>query len=182
MSASPCILFVAFPQGEEAPLHGWSRFRELVQTGGGDFAQSRGSETATVEPGADPQQFGTARAGIWRMIASNNRELARSSFLYDSFVKAQSHILHLKENTAGMVVTVVTGPTAGTHGWYVSIDGTPVMTCGRWFRTAPSCHAAAEGTIEAFRLAVVADDPRRAVLAGRRWSRPGTAAQGAVPW
>jgi acetyl-CoA carboxylase carboxyltransferase component len=120
--------------------------------------------------------------GIWRLLASNSRELGRSSSVYSSFVSARAHVLELRDQCDSMVVTVVTGPSAGTHGWVITVSDIVVMTAGRWYGAASASREASAGTIEAFRSAFVAADARHANDAGRRGSRVLSDEERALAW
>jgi hypothetical protein len=139
--------------------------------------RSRGLATVAM---ADSGHSG--HSGIWRLLASNSRELGRSSSVYGSFTGARAHVLELKDQCDAMVATVVTGPSAGTHGWVVTIGERIVMTAGRWYGAASASREAAAGTIEAFRVAVVAEDARHATEAGRRGSRVLSEEERAQAW
>jgi predicted phage tail protein len=108
---------------------------------------------------------------VWRLLASNNRELGRSAQTYNSFDAARAHVLQLQEQADALVVTAVPGTSAGTHGWLATIDDTAVMTTGRWYGATSSSLEAAAGTIAALRAAFVTICPRGAEAAGRRAGR-----------
>ena len=163
--------------GELARTGDLARTGELARTGDTDRvaeARDRSRGLATV---AD-----SGHSGIWRLLASNSRELGRSSSVYGSFTGARAHVLELKDQCDAMVATVVTGPSAGTHGWVVTIGERVVMTAGRWYGAASASREAAAGTIEAFRVALVAEDARHATEAGRRGSRVLSEAERAQAW
>lgn len=182
MSPSPCIVFSAFRSATDPRLRGWIAFRHDVH------AEPRLPDIATDAHGRPRKRAGAApgpdsgHAGIWRLLAPNSRELGRSSSVYSSFAGARAHVLELKDQVDDMVATTVTGPTAGTHGWIVTLDGVVVMTAGRWYGAASSSREAAAGTLRAFRNALVPDDPRHSAESGRRSSRVLTEAERALSW
>ena len=179
----------AIARGELARTGGLLRSGEIPRTGEpaqpGELARigapdrvvevrdrSHGLPTVAVADPGHPGHIGhSGHSGIWRLLASNSRELGRSSSVYGSFTGARAHVLELKDQCDAMVATVVTGPSAGTHGWVVAIGERIVMTAGRWYGAASASREAAAGTIEAFRVALVAEDARHATEAGRRGSR-----------
>ncbi|CAN5164988.1 hypothetical protein BH09ACT6_BH09ACT6_24970 [soil metagenome] len=181
MSANPCIVFSAFRSNSEPMIRAWAAFRQQVQIGEQGSAQNGAQPTrtqltlseSTPAHASDAAAAPSGQSGIWRLLASNNREVARSSFLYTSFVSARGHVLQLQETIGDMTVTVVNGPTAGTHGWFARIDGSAVMTCARWYGASASSLEAAVATLEALRVATVTDDPRRTATPGQR-NRPFT--------
>ncbi|MEC5150687.1 hypothetical protein [Cryobacterium sp. GrIS_2_6] len=199
MSPRPSVVFSAFRSNADPRLQGWVAFRESVQSGarGGDVARvsglartgelARTGTTDRVAEGRDRSRglatvADSGHSGIWRLLASNSRELGRSSSVYGSFAGARAHVLELKDQCDAMVATVVTGPSGGTHGWVVTIGERIVMTAGRWYGAASASREAAAGTIEAFRVALVAEDARHATEAGRRGSRVLSEAERAQAW
>ncbi|MBC7443794.1 MAG: hypothetical protein H7311_14965, partial [Ramlibacter sp.] len=166
MSPSPLIVFSAFQSSADPRLHGWASFRQSVQAGARATATAPG---ASARPRATaPGTRQTGHSGIWRLLASNSRELGRSSSVYGSFATARAHVLELKATVEDMVATTMTGPVAGTHGWMISVGEVVVMTSGRWYGAGSSSREAAFGTIEAFRNANVGEDARYSQGSGRR--------------
>jgi hypothetical protein len=181
MAGNPTVLFSPFRSSNDPLRVAWTSFRELVhnaldqankasgsaRTPGG-FANFGGTgrpagNVANVTPALPPTN---QASGFWRLLAPNHREIARSSYIYGTFVGARSHVLALRENTSAMVIVTVHGPTAGTHGWYITVDGKPVMTCTRWYETTHASLDAAEGARAAFPLAFVSTESRPIVSSG----------------
>ncbi|TFC83242.1 hypothetical protein E3T23_02365 [Cryobacterium cheniae] len=179
MSPNPSIVFSAFKSAADPRLHGWVAFRESVQN------VATPVRAVAIPDGhrAGPAVTGVPRhSGIWRLLASNSRELGRSSSVYVTFSSARAHVLELKGQCDSMVATVVTGPRAGTHGWVISVDGVVVMTAGRWYGAASTSREASAGTIEAFQSAIVAADARHATEAGQRGKRVLSDEERALSW
>ncbi|MCI4659426.1 hypothetical protein [Cryobacterium zhongshanensis] len=169
--------------GELARDTGFARAGELARTGDAELVpegRDRPRGVATVATVADSGHSG--HSGIWRLLASNSRELGRSSSVYATFAGARAHVLELRDQCDAMVATVVTGPSAGTHGWVVTVGERIVMTAGRWYGAASASREAAAGTIEAFRIALVAEDARHATEAGRRGTRVLSEEERAQAW
>ena len=172
MSTSASVAFSSFISATDPRLQGWLSHRGHLRAE--EFATDRvvpsarrgsaRSETAT-ESGRTPQ------TGIWRLLASNGRELGRSSSIYGAFTVAQIHVLDLQAQVDRMVATTVTGPSAGTHGWVLSVDDIPVMTSGRWYGTTSTTRDACAGAREAFRDAFVMADARPLMRSGARRPR-----------
>lgn len=182
MSTSPCIVFFAFRSTADPRLQGWATFRQNVQPAGPvaavvTDAQGRPRRRAGGAPG-----LAAGHSGIWRLLASNSRELGRSSSVYSSFAGARAHVLDLKNVVDDMEATTVTGPTSGTHGWVITVQGVVVMTTGRWYGAESSSREASVGTIQAFRNALVTDDPRQITETGRRGRRVLTEEEKALLW
>lgn len=172
MPTLPTILFSAFQSGADPQRQSWARFREQVNT-----------RSLAVVPAAAPSiadrssrarvavaSTGQDESGIWRLLAPNNRELGRSSFLYGTFRAARSHVLQLRD-ADGLVATTVPGPLAESYGWFISLKGVPVMTCTRWYGNPASSAEAGRAALAAFALAIVGEAPLRATSSGRRTTR-----------
>jgi len=162
--------------GELARDTGFARAGELARTGDAELLPE-GRDRSRGVTVAD-----SGHSGIWRLLASNSRELGRSSSVYATFAGARAHVLELRDQCDAMVATVVTGPSAGTHGWVVTVGERIVMTAGRWYGAASASREAAAGTIEAFRIALVAEDARHATEAGRRGTRVLSEEERAQAW
>ncbi len=140
----------------------WARFLRSIesaarQSEGAIVAERAVSETA-ARLATGP--VATGACGIWRILASNNRELGRSARAYISFESARSHVLRLRSGIEDLGVTAVTGGRPGMHGWYMSARASAVITCGRWYGASASSAEASLATIDALRDAVVSDFSR----------------------
>ncbi|TFC80907.1 hypothetical protein E3T26_06665 [Cryobacterium sp. TMT1-21] len=173
MSASPIFVFSAFRSFSDPRLQGWVALREHLRAG----AELADAREATMQPrlpraaGAAASAALAGESGIWRLLAPNNRELGRSSSVYGSFTAARTHVLALQAVVEDMVVTCVTGPSSGTHGWFVTVGDVPVMTSGRWYGAASSSREACNGALGAFPAAIVTEDPRPSADPGVRLTR-----------
>lgn len=172
MSPSPHIVFVSFRSMDDPRLTGWATNRERLGNGSATAAignASRGpgstpSRATRVSTAASEEQ---GLLGIWRLLASNNRELGRSASIYSSFAEARLHVLALQMLADDMVVSTVTGPSAGTHAWMVAVTDTIVMTSGRWYGAASAGREAGAASIRALQGAVVVDESRPGKAGGR---------------
>ncbi|WP_133160345.1 hypothetical protein [Cryobacterium zongtaii] len=172
MSTSASVIFCAFSSAADPRLQGWLSFREHLQSGEVGLARivpvpRRGGARGTSATDGS----WSAHSGIWRLLASNSRELGRSSSVYSSFATARAHVLALQLGVDRMAMRAVTGPVSGTHGWVVTVDNVAVMTSGRWYGTTSASRDACAGALAALRSAVVTADPRRMVEPGARRSR-----------
>ena len=161
MSESSRIVFSSFRSGGDPMLDSWNRFRVAVAPRTAGEAPKPG-RTALANGAAE-------RSGIWRLLASNNRELCRSAHVYPSFSAARSHVSALRERVDELTVTPVAGAKPGSRGWYMSLDGVIVITCGRWYGASASSAEAAAATLETLVSAVLTDEARpiSSVSAGR---------------
>ena len=184
MSTSASVVFSAFSSASDPRLQGWVSFRAHLQADqptAERLARAPRRDEARAEAGSDDGW--SARSGIWRLLASNSRELGRSSSVYSSFAAARAHVLALQARVDRMVATTVTGPSSGTHGWVVTVDDVAVMTSGRWYGTTSTTRDACAGALTAFRSALVMADARLMVEPGaRRPRRPSNDAELAGAW
>jgi hypothetical protein len=162
MSATPRIVFSTFRSSNDPMFLAWARFLRSVesaarQTGPAGVAERTIAETAT-RLASGP--VATGACGIWRVLASNNRELGRSARAYTSFESARNHVLRLRDGLGDLNVTAVTGGRPGMHGWYMSARASAVVTCGRWYGAAASSAEASLATLDALRDAIVSDVAR----------------------
>lgn len=172
MSATPRIVFSMFRSSTDPMFLAWARFLHAVEAGA---RRSANVAAVTVAPGtpAGPLEAvrraqpvaravsATAPCGVWRVLAPNNRELARSARAYTSFASARAHVTALRASAGELGVVTVSGDRVGMSGWYVTRNGLPVLTCGRWYGASASGAAAALAALEALGDAVVEDAPRR---------------------
>ncbi|MEL4320226.1 hypothetical protein WJX64_14520 [Leifsonia sp. YIM 134122] len=159
MATSPRIVFSTFRSSSDPMLAAWARFRDSVAAAAPD--QAIGTGSLRRAPGT---------WGVWRVLASNNRELARSAMAYSSFESARAHAISIRERVNELDIVLVTGARAGNHGWYFALDGTAVLTCGRWYGGSAVGLEAALATLDAMRSGMVGDSPHE-LSASRRTLR-----------
>lgn len=174
MSATPRIVFSMFRSSTDPMFLAWARFLHAVEAGARRSA-TVAAVTVTVAPGGPSGPLEavrrsqpvaravspTAPCGVWRVLAPNNRELARSARAYTSFASARAHVTALRASVGELGVVSVNGDRVGMSGWYGTRNGLPVITCGRWYGAAASGATAALQALEALAEAVVEDAPRR---------------------
>lgn len=180
MPALPTILFSSFHSGADPQRQSWARFREQVNTRSSASLVVVSSPEQPASAARRPlASSGDGESGIWRLLAPNNRELARSSFLYGSFAAAHQHVIRLRGADA-LTSSTVAGPLAQSFGWFVAWRGVPVMTCTKWFGSVSSSNEAAQAALASFMRAVVSDAPLRSTTSGRRTTRAGRQGQRAA--
>ena len=168
-TARATVLFMAFPSAESAGLEAWRAFRDLISRG-------MAAKNESLEP-VRPAMPRGGEIGIWRLLASNNREVGRSANLYGSFEAARAVVVSLQEQSDGFEVVTFHGPSSGMHGWLVSHAGIPVLTCARWYETASISLEVSGVALAALRRATVTETPWQAAAAVReaRRARPAVA-------
>jgi hypothetical protein len=110
MPTSPRVVFAAFGSNDEPMLHSWIRFRDLVEAADALGPRRRPVPRASIRSSDAIGTQKSAKTGVWRVLASNNRELGRSSQTYASFDIARAHVVALQANVDDLVVTPVVGP------------------------------------------------------------------------
>jgi hypothetical protein len=149
MSTSPRIVFSTFASASDPMLAAWRRFRESVAHDVGAGVPATGAAS-----NAPPSPV-----GVWRVLASNNRELARSAEGYPTFDEARAHAVRIREHVNELDIVLVTGVRPDSHGWYFALDDATVLTCGRWYGAPGVGLEAALATLDALRCGVVGDVP-----------------------
>lgn len=98
-------------------------------------------------------------AVVWRLLAPNNRELARSAHLYRTIVDAERHAVQLQNSSDDLEVSLVLGPRPGMRGWVASHRGVVVLTCGRWYGGAAANSESAAAAVQLVASAAIARSP-----------------------
>ncbi|GAB3607395.1 hypothetical protein GCM10027413_28040 [Conyzicola nivalis] len=158
MAALPSLVFLAFTSTRDQKYRGWASFRDSVGAG-----RPLG-ETVPVAAPRRPADHGfveLSSVGIWRLLASNNRELARSWVAYPSYAAARDDVSRLQAAVDSLVVTVVRGESASQYGWLATLDGEPVISSGRWFGASSTSMHSALTTLADFALATISEAPAR---------------------
>ena len=171
MPTRPTILFASFDNGSDPLRQSWARFREQVNIRSHAAAVSHFlREDAPVQP-STKASVNSVESGIWRLLAPNNRELGRSSFLYTSFAASRRHVLEMQQSVEEISIVTVRGPVAGSYGWFASFRGKADMTCSRWFSSASASRDASMAAVDALANALIGDLPSRTTSSGRRTTR-----------
>lgn len=136
MSSVPAMVFAAFASETDPRFVGWNTMRRQLQ---GQPSAAAASEPLRLPP----------HSGIWRLLAPNNRELARSARLYAGEAAAAEHFLELQGRVDRFEVIPAHGPVVTANGWLAVLDGRVVMTSARWYEGQASSRAAAAGALAA---------------------------------
>jgi hypothetical protein len=149
---APTILFASFRLPNDPLRRAWAQFRAQIE------------RPSPASPPADVQ------VGIWRLLASNNRELGRSAAAYATFAEARAHVLAIQASGPELHAAIVAAPEHG-YGWCLETRDVVVMTCVRWHATAALAFAAARTAQVALLAAEVSPMPHRMTRSGRRTPR-----------
>lgn len=137
------IMVASFSNSQDLVLHSWLRHRNRVIEGrliaGSSlddeaFDPSIGAAWKPIEPKDFGQEFDVDRVFAWRLLTSNNRELARSAGLFFRFADAQADAADAQQSAARMEFDAVVDGSEGTQTWRGSLAGRPVVFGSRWFR------------------------------------------------
>jgi hypothetical protein len=140
----------------DAPmLLAWARFRSTLTGLPGTGSGARRVAIANQE------------SGLWRLLATNNRELGRSFLLYHRFDAARTHVAELQAQHDTLAIEHVPGPIKGSRGWVILAVGAPVMTCSRWYSSLSAGSEAASRAMDAFASASLAASPDSSDASGR---------------
>lgn len=142
----------------------WIRFRnEIIGDPSVSLASPRGGK-AIASSSAAPRSAADLGDGVlyWRLVASNNRELGRSAFLYQSVEQARRHVERIMSVAAELKIDAVADRPALRRGWVLSQDATPVMTSARWYSSSSTSVSSAASALAALRGARVLQGPVRA--------------------
>jgi hypothetical protein len=154
MHAAPRIAFSLFKSGNDPMLLAWGRFRNRLELPYHD--------EPVVVPVVHAPPVNTSASverTVWRLFASNNREVARSARAYGSFAAAREHVAAIQSRVDELDVHVVRGPETGAYGWIMGLDRRAAATCARWY-PASVCIEAATSVLGMFETAAIAEDWR----------------------
>ena len=117
MPVGPRIVFVRFIDGDSPKLTPW--IAHVTRVLGPIFARQ-----------PSPKDEGLI---VWQLVSGNNRQLARSVAIHESFEAATASARAVVESGLSLAVDSVSEAGRGVYGWYASLEGDPVMTCARWY-------------------------------------------------
>lgn len=136
------IMVASFSNSQDLILHSWLRHRNRVIEGrliagssmDSAFNPGIGAAWKSIEPKDFGQEFDADRVFAWRLLTSNNRELARSAGLFFRFSDAQTDAADAQASVAKMEFDAVVDGSEGTQTWRGNLAGRPMVFGSRWFR------------------------------------------------
>ncbi|WP_167040798.1 hypothetical protein [Salinibacterium sp. ZJ454] len=149
------MAFTEFLVPDDPMRLAWARFRSTLA--GPPRVLHKTSPTQTPNP----------QSTLWRLLATNNRELGRSFLLYHSFEAARAHIQQVQARPDSLKIEHMPALNNGLRGWIIMAADAPVMTCSRWYSSLSTGAEAASRALEALRTAELADSPDRSDASGR---------------
>lgn len=106
--------------------------------------------------------------GVWRLLATNNRELGRGAALHASPIAATADVTALQAVADTLTVAPVRGSEPLRHAWVLRRDGAPAMMASRWYESAGEATAAGRSAARVLAGAVVIEGVSLGTPSGRR--------------
>jgi hypothetical protein len=161
------IVLDTFRSSYDPMLKSWLLFRAQILP-----------ELAVVPPDLPAEVGGDARErarsgryGVWRILATNNRELGRGAGLHATPSEALIAAQDLQGEADDLHTSVVRGTQPMTHGWVLRHDGAPVMTSSRWYESASEASSAARTARTVLATATIVRGVNIGTQSGRRHRR-----------
>lgn len=156
------IVFDTFRSIHDPRLSAWLMFRSHLLP---EWSITAGSLSEST-PEAALTQLGVF--GVWRLLATNNRELARCARVFVSPRAAFDAAVAEQARVEEMTVTAVRGPQSTTHGWVIRRGDRPVLMAARWYESASEAAAAGRAASTALGTATIAQGVSIGTASGRR--------------
>jgi hypothetical protein len=149
-----------FRSAYDPMLHSWLRFRAHI------VPEAGASAVTAVVP--DDVSAPRSQHGVWRLLATNNRELARGVALHASPGLALVDAEVLQQGSAALTTHIVRGASSTAHGWLLRREGVAAVMCARWYESAADAAAAARGVRAVLSDAVIVRSVNIGTRSGRR--------------
>lgn len=157
-SAPARVVFDTFRSTNDPLLAAWLSFRSRAMPAEPAPVLDLRSREASEKRGV---------FGVWRLLATNNREIGRGSTLHDSPDSAWIDAESMRSRYEELTPVVLGGPRSMRHGWALRLDGHPVLLCSRWYESPGEANAAARAARGALGRSTIV----RAVNIGTRSGR-----------
>ena len=115
MAVQPRVIFTRFSSADSSEFRPWMEH----------LARVLGSK--------NPSQVAVKDPTVWQLVSANNRELARSVGLFSGFASARTSAEAVARALPRATVRSVVDERQGLHGWYLLLDGEPMVACSRWY-------------------------------------------------
>lgn len=126
MSVGPRVVFTRFVTRDSPKLTPWTAHRDrLIGRAGASVAGSSLDHDVAI---------------VWQLVSGNNRQLGRGADVHGSFESAAETARSVVESAGDLTLAAVSEAGRGLYGWYAVLEGTPVMTCARWYTTERDRH------------------------------------------
>ncbi|WP_394939273.1 hypothetical protein [Psychromicrobium sp. YIM B11713] len=118
------LMVASFNSARDPVLHSWLLHRDRV------LGEQHCGEALERGDGFDQEDH----IFVWRLLTSNNRELARSAAIFRKFSAAQEDAQLAQQLAPGWEHRSVVDADQGTHTWLAASDARPQVMGARWFR------------------------------------------------
>ncbi|MEX8058446.1 MULTISPECIES: hypothetical protein [Microbacterium] len=157
------VVFDTFRSARDPRLSAWLLFRSYL------LPELAASQLALMEsPTAAGALAPIGVFGVWRLLATNNRELARCATVFASPSVAVDAARVEQSRADQMQVSTVRGPVATKHAWVLRRGDRPIATAARWYESAGEASAAGRAAVAVFRSADVVEGVSIGSASGRR--------------
>ncbi len=147
MTVGPRIVFTRFVTGSSPKLAPWREHTRRVV----------GSAQVAVSPWTEGSDDS---AVVWNLVSANNRMLARSAAVFETFDRAVASATQAVEADSTLAVTLVSDDRHGVFGWYATAEGAALMTCSRWYTTERDRRHAIELALASIAVALLSPGAR----------------------
>jgi len=161
-SAHARVVFDTFRSADDPMLAAWLSFRSRV-------LPSAPAPLIARSGAAAPR---TGMFGVWRLLATNNRELGRRTALHSTPDEAWADAEELSARAEELSPTTVRGGLATRHAWALRQDGEPVLISSRWYESPGEAAAAARAARAQLGRAHIARVVNIGTRSGRRYRQP----------
>jgi len=114
----------------------------------------------------------TGMFGVWRLLATNNRELGRGSALHPAPDEAWADAEEMSARAEQLSPTTVRGDLSTRHAWALRLNGEPVLISSRWYESPGEAATAARSAREQLGRAHIARVVNIGTRSGRRYRQP----------
>lgn len=157
------VIFDTFRSVRDPRLSAWLLFRSYL------LPELAASQLALMEsPSVADALAPIGVFGVWRLLATNNRELARCATVFASPAVAVDAVGVEQSRADQMQVSTVRGPVATKHAWVMRRGDRPIATAARWYESAGEASAAGRAAVTVFRSADVVEGVSIGSASGRR--------------
>jgi hypothetical protein len=112
---------------------GWAMAREVA------LRSPRFVYLSDENPGRSAQAPTVVGHVAWRILAANNRPLARSARHFSSLAECIESAIAVMDGLANATKTVAFDPVIGLWRWQISLDDVPMATCVHSYRRRIEC-------------------------------------------
>ncbi|MFG6403660.1 MULTISPECIES: hypothetical protein [unclassified Microbacterium] len=159
------VVFDTFRSVYDPMLDSWLVFRAQI------LPDVSATPPDIIAAGSDRERSRAGRYGVWRILATNNRELGRGTGLFATPTDAMQTVTALQRDAPLLAAAVVRGSAPMTHGWVLRREGEPVMTSSRWYESASEAATAARTARAVLGVATIANGVNIGTQSGRRLRR-----------